>query len=143
MRSAQSDALIVTVFVYSPHGVSIKSRCDVIVLAGVHEMAGILRLPSQIFTPYRGARELTRDIHELLHPAANLLHVPLHTGTAVAQDLPGPPLVPVQSTGLNDLIQQPPLVTPAAHFAFSFDSHELSMTPSVQDPAFIRSTHPI
>ena len=104
-------------------------------LAGVHEMAGILRLPSQIFTPYRGTRELTRDIHELLHSAANLLHVPLHTGTAVAQDLPGPPLVPVQSTGLNDLIQQPPLVTPSAHFALSFNSHLSLLQTDEKEPS--------
>ena len=104
-------------------------------LAGIHKVAGLLCLTSQIFAPGSDAGKLPRDIDELLHAAANLLNVPLHARTAIAQNLPGPTLVPVQATGLNDLIQQPTLLAPAFHLPFSLNSHLSLLQTDEKDPS--------
>src|ERR1051326_8523292 len=131
---APGDALRIVVFVDSPHQIRVKSRRDVIVLARLDLVAGAFGLARQFLAARRRARELARDIGEFLHAPADLAQVRFDPGAAVAQNLAGAPLVPIEPACLDDLVEQPALLAPALHLTFGFDSHDGSFLLRSDEP---------
>jgi hypothetical protein len=61
-----------------------------------------------------------------LDARADFVKIALRGGSAVAEYFASSPLIPIDAAVLNDLIEEPALFAPAAHFAFGFDSHGAS-----------------
>jgi len=120
------DPFGIVILVDRPHRVGVKDRRHVIVLARLHPVACLFGLAREILAALGGARELARDIGKFLHPAADLAHIAFHARTAVAQYLRSPALIPIQSPGLDHLIQEPSLLSPTSHFSFGLYSHKTS-----------------
>ncbi len=126
------DALRIAVFVDRPHGVGIKACGDVVVHARLREIAGRFGGAPLLLTARGGAGELARDIDEFLNAPADFLEIRLYARSAIADDFPRAALIPVDAASLNDLVQDPALLAPAANFTFGFDSHGLSCGSNVQ-----------
>ena len=116
-------ALGIAILVNRPHGVGVETSGDIIVIARVGEFAGGFGLSPLFFAARGGLGKLARDIDEFFDAATDFRQIWFDAGAAITNNLPGPALVPVNSLGLNDLIQDPALFAPTFHFAFGFESH--------------------
>ena len=77
----------------------------------------------QFFPPLCRARELPRDIGKFLYSPADLPNIAGYARAAVTLDLVGSPLVPIEASGLDHLVQQPSLLLPALHFSLGLRAH--------------------
>ena len=73
-------------------------------IARFGKMAGGFGFAALLFAPRGGAGKLAGDVDEFLNAPANFLQIILHAGTAIAKNLSGSPLIPVDAAGLNHLI---------------------------------------
>ena len=95
-------------------------------LASFHQMARGFGFARQCFTARGDARELARDVDKFLDSPRDLLEIALYARTAVAKNFSRAPLIPIYPPRLNNLIQYPPLLTPALYLAFCFYLHRPS-----------------
>src|SRR5713226_540055 len=93
-------------------------------VAGVNVVADLFGLARQLFAALRRTGEFARNVDKFLYPPADLAQICFHTRAAIAQNLSGSSLVPIQTSSLDHLIQEPSLFTPAAHFAFGLNAHK-------------------
>src|SRR5215207_9830088 len=106
-------------------------------IARLRQLAGRFGLAALLFTARRGLGEFPRNIDKFPDAAAELGQILLNPGTTVADNFSGPPLIPIDAAGLNDLVQYPALLAPAFHFPFGFDAHrKLQSVPVAPNASF-------
>src|SRR5262245_1234135 len=98
------NALRVVVFVDGPHGVGVEARGDVVVLARFGQLARGFGLTALFLAARGGLREFARYVDEFLDFTANVGEVFFDARAAIADNLAGSSLIPVDTPGLNDLV---------------------------------------
>jgi hypothetical protein len=110
---------VIAHLVNRPHRLAVKLRRDVVIVARGHLVAGVRRFLGFRFALPRDDLERSADVDESLDPLLDARDVPGDAQSASTKHAAGVTLIPIDAVRLNDVVEDPALLVPAADIRFT------------------------